>query len=162
MLPCICVPPSLFTASERYHIVRLTIWHDLFLKFWLVDTWFFAHWRHQRAATRLENVHQLNIRQGKKLVFQLSHRQPLIRSGMLLCRVPTRNIAPIPSSTVPGIRILLRLVQFEWNVFKIQSNMYMTITLGTTQKWSSWPGGRLIKHLYQTNANQIWSFLTGC
>ena len=51
------------------HIVRLTIWHYLFLEFWLVvDTWFFACW--------LQNVHQLNIRRGKKLCFQLPHRQP--------------------------------------------------------------------------------------
>ena len=60
-----------------YHTVRLTIWHHLFLKFWLVDTWFFAHWRHQRAVTRLEIVGQLNIRRSKKLGFQLSHRPPL-------------------------------------------------------------------------------------
>ena len=37
----------------------------------------FSHWRHQCAVTCLENVHQLNIRQYKKLGFQLSHRQPL-------------------------------------------------------------------------------------
>ena len=59
------------------HIVPLTIWHQRFLEFWLVDTWFFAHPRVQRAVTRLENVHQLNIRRGKKLGFQLSHRQTL-------------------------------------------------------------------------------------
>ena len=36
----------------------------------------FVHWRHRSALTRLENVRQLNIRRGKKLGFQLSHRQP--------------------------------------------------------------------------------------
>ena len=68
-----------FTKKNKlyWHIVRLTIWHHLFLEFWLVNTWFFAHWRHQRAVTRLENVRQLNIRRDKKLGFQLSHRQPL-------------------------------------------------------------------------------------
>ena len=40
------------------------------------STWYFAHWRHQRAVTRFKNVHQLNIRREKKLGFQLSHRQP--------------------------------------------------------------------------------------
>ena len=45
---------------------------------WFVDTWFFTHSRDKRAVTRLENVRQLNIRQGKKLCFQLSHTQPLI------------------------------------------------------------------------------------
>ena len=38
------------------------------------DTWFFADWRHHRAVTRLENVRQSNIRRGKKLGFQLSHK----------------------------------------------------------------------------------------
>ena len=28
-----------------------TIWHHQFLEFWLVNTWFFAHWRHQLAVT---------------------------------------------------------------------------------------------------------------
>ena len=44
----------------------------LFFEFWLVHTWFFADWRHQRAVTWLENVRQSNIRRGKKLGFQLS------------------------------------------------------------------------------------------
>ena len=63
-----------FVKSLKYLllIVRLRIWHHLFLEFY-----FFAHWRHQRVVTRLENVRQLNIRRGKKLGFQLSHRQPL-------------------------------------------------------------------------------------
>ena len=56
------------------HIVRLTMWHHLFLEFRLVNTWFFAHWRHQRAVIHLENVCQLNTRRGKKLGFHLPHR----------------------------------------------------------------------------------------
>ena len=63
------------------HIVRLTIWHNLFLEFWLVNPWYFTHWRHQRAVTCLENVRQLNIRRGKKLGFQLSYRQ-LLKVGL--------------------------------------------------------------------------------
>ena len=58
------------------YIVLLTIWHHLFLEFWLVSTWLFAHGRHQHAVTHLENVRQLNIRRGKKMGFQLAHRQP--------------------------------------------------------------------------------------
>ena len=74
------------TSKTIYHIVRLTIWNHLFLEFWLVRTWFCARWCHQRAVTRLENVRQLNIRWGKKLGFQLSHRQPLIYEHTLnLC-----------------------------------------------------------------------------
>ena len=56
--------------------MRLTMGHHLFLEFWLVDTWFFADWRHHRAITRLENVRQSNIRRGKKQVFQLLHKHP--------------------------------------------------------------------------------------
>ena len=43
----------------------------------------------------------------------------------------------------------------------LQSNLYKTTTLGTTQKWSSWEGGRLIKHLYKTTTKQMWSLLAG-
>ena len=39
--------------------------------------------------------------------------------------------------------------------------LYKTTTLGTTQKWSSWAGGCLTKHLSKTTTNQIWSFLGG-
>ena len=52
------------------HIVRLTIWHQLFLEFWLFDTCFFAHSRDQCAVTHLKNVHQLNKRRGEKSGFQ--------------------------------------------------------------------------------------------
>ena len=61
--------------------MRLTIWHQLFFEFWLVNTWFYVHPRDQRVVTRLENIRQLNIRRGKNLDFQLSHRQILIRSS---------------------------------------------------------------------------------
>ena len=43
----------------------------------------------------------------------------------------------------------------------LQSNVYKTTTLVTTQKWSTWTGGRLIKHPYKTITNQIWSLLAG-
>ena len=43
----------------------------------------------------------------------------------------------------------------------IQSNLYKTTTLGTTQKWLFWTGGCLIKHLYKMTANQIWLLLAG-
>ena len=64
------------TLDTGRHVVRLTIWHQVFLEFWLVDTLLFARPRDQRAVTRLENVRQLNKRRRKKLGFQLSHRQP--------------------------------------------------------------------------------------
>ena len=67
---------SVQSTTWHMHTVPLTIWHHLFLEVWLVDTWIFAHWRHQRAVSRLENVRQLNIRWGKKLVFQLSQKHP--------------------------------------------------------------------------------------
>ena len=40
-------------------------------------------------------------------------------------------------------------------------NLCKTTTLGTTQKWSSWAGGRLVKHLYKTTTDEMWSFLAG-
>ena len=69
-------------------IVRLTMRHHLFLEFLLVDTWFFTHWRHHRAVTRIENVRQSNIRRGKKLGFQLSHKHPL-RAGKYSFKLKT-------------------------------------------------------------------------
>ena len=50
----------------------------------------------------------------------------------------------------------------------IQSNLYKTTTVGTTQKWTSSTCGRLIKHLYKTTTNQIcrswqtFSFYSQC
>ena len=47
------------TKKQIKYTVLLTMWHHLFLVFWLVSTWFLAHWRHQRLVTRLESVRQL-------------------------------------------------------------------------------------------------------
>ena len=64
---------ALYDRSKRVygysneHIVGLTIWHHLFLEFWSVSTWCFAHWRHQRAVTRLKNVRHINLIRGKKV-----------------------------------------------------------------------------------------------
>ena len=45
-------------------------------------------------------------------------------------------------------------VKILWVLFtKKLSNLYKTTTLGTIQKWSSWTGGCLIKHLYKTTTN---------
>ena len=65
-----------YSDFDDINILRLTMWHHLFLEFWSVGTWFFTDWRHQCAVTRLENVRQSNIRRSKKLGFQLSHRHP--------------------------------------------------------------------------------------
>ena len=49
-----------------------------------------------------------------------------------------------------------------------QSNLHKTTTFGTTQKWSSWTGGRLIKHLYKMTTKksgcswQVFSFYSHC
>ena len=58
------------------HIVRITVWHHLFLEFWLVNTWFYSvkaptYWISPRGCT------PLNTRRDKKLGFQLLHRQRL-------------------------------------------------------------------------------------
>ena len=39
---------------------------------------------------------------------------------------------------------------------ELQSNLYKTITLATTQKWLSWTGDCLIKHLLQTKSGHSW------
>ena len=44
---------------------------------------------------------------------------------------------------------------------KLLSNWYKTTSFGTTQKWSSWTGSRLIKHLYKTATNKIRLFMGG-
>ena len=41
---------------------------------------------------------------------------------------------------------------------QLQSNLYKTSTLGTTQKWSYWTGGRLIKHLHKMTTAKCGSF----
>ena len=60
---------SKWFATYPLPYICLAIWHQLFLKFWLLNTWFFAYPCDQSAVTRLENVRQLNIRRGKKLGF---------------------------------------------------------------------------------------------
>ena len=93
------------------HIVRLTIWHKLFLELWLVGTWSFPHPRDQRAVTHLENVRQWNKKSGKKLGFQLSHRRPqFIKRTETWTRTrtgeevswPLEKADPIPQFTVWG------------------------------------------------------------
>ena len=58
-------PLDLARFQDCFTYISITIWHHLFLEFSLVDTWFFAHWRHQRVVTRLQNIRQLNIRRVK-------------------------------------------------------------------------------------------------
>ena len=43
----------------------------------------------------------------------------------------------------------------------VQSNMYKTTTLGNTQKWSSWAGGHLKKHLYKMATKHMYLFFAG-
>ena len=43
----------------------------------------------------------------------------------------------------------------SWSMVSIQSKLYMTTTFGTIQKWSSWTGSCLIKHLYKMTTTQI-------
>ena len=62
-----------------------------------------AHPLHERAVTRIENVHQLNISSGKKLGFQFLHIQPLFNgtklSGYQLKRYALRE-PKVPGSSV--------------------------------------------------------------
>ena len=77
--PVHCKNPYFMLYHRNNNMVQtvpLPIWHHLFFEFWLVNTWIFTHWSHQRAVTGLENVCQLNVRRGKKLGFQLSQKHP--------------------------------------------------------------------------------------
>ena len=56
--------------------------------------------------------------------------------------------------------IIYHTVPEIWHVMDVQSNLYKTTTLGTTQKWLSWSGG-LIRQLHKKTIIQIWSFLAG-
>ena len=74
-----------YKNTTQYHsniTVRPTIWQHLFFEFWLVLV---AHWRHQRAETRLENVRQFA---GQKPWF------PIIRevaTWFFISRVGNKN-----------------------------------------------------------------------
>ena len=48
--------------------------------------------------------------------------------------------------------IIYHTVPEIWHVMDVQSNLYKTTTLGTTQKWLSWSGG-LIRHLHKKDHN---------
>ena len=110
-------------------IVRLRIWHHLFLEFY-----FFAHWRHQRVVTRLENVRQLNIRRGKKLGFQLSHRQPL--NVNLTCPQPVAGFSYSVTSEACNFIKKDTLTQvFSCEFCKISKNT----TLFTEHLWATAP-----------------------
>ena len=71
-----------FDVSQTPDPINVSKWGivELFLEFWLADTWFFADWSQHRDVTRLEIVRQSNVRRGwvscKKLGFQLSHEHP--------------------------------------------------------------------------------------
>ena len=47
------------------------------------------------------------------------------------------------------------IIDYAWVSNIIQSNLYKTTTLGTTQKWTFCMGGCLIKHLYKMTTNQL-------
>ena len=71
--------PSFFRSSHRRCSVTYNSSYNLapaISQFWWVNTWFFAHSHDQRTVIHLKNVRQLNIRQDKKLDFQLLHTQP--------------------------------------------------------------------------------------
>ena len=72
--------------------ICLATWHQLFLKFWLVNTWFFAYPLDQRAVTRLENVRQLNIRRGKKLGFVIECLVENVLEKRIDCPILQNNL----------------------------------------------------------------------
>ena len=64
-----------------------------------------------------------------------------------------------------GIFMTLSLAPLEpfWADFSVlliglSSNLYKTITLGTVQKWLSWTGGNLTKHLLKMTTSQMYFY----
>ena len=68
------MPKSTWKAYQIQIHLYLYEW-GTFIQMYTYST--FDVWRHDRAVNRLENVRQSNIRRGKKLGVQLSHKQAL-------------------------------------------------------------------------------------
>lgn len=82
-----------YLSNFRYkHRVHVIIGYQLFLEFWSVHTWVFAHRRLQRAVTRLENVFQLIKRWEKKLDINLLHKQPLKHNWWSVIKIAMKSI----------------------------------------------------------------------
>lgn len=67
-----CMFRFCFRKFNIEHIVSLKMWHQIFLEFWLVYTWFFAHPPDQRVS----KIYASWMKGEAKSCFQLSHRQP--------------------------------------------------------------------------------------
>ena len=121
----IYVITCLFNTFAFIHIVRLTMRHHLFLKFWLVDTWFFADWRHHRAVTRLENVRQSNIRRGKKLGVQFSQKHP-----------PFIDSSTIVPAWTPQLNQLTTIIAFDGHFKNLNLSLSLPLSLTHTHSLS--------------------------
>ena len=108
----------LFNTFAFIHIVRLTMRHHLFLKFWLVDICFFADWRHHRAVTRLESVRQSNIRRSKKLGVQLSYKHLLF--------IDSSTIVP---AWTPQLNQLTAIIAFEGHFKNLNLSLPLSLPL---------------------------------
>ena len=105
---------SMLTYSSSYNL-------HLFVEFWLVDTWLFAHWRHQRAVTRLKNVRQLNIRRGIKRVSNC-HKVNLlvcykINSSFLILKVSLTHWSVFSFETFI-VSLLVNVTLFTYSFFR--------------------------------------------
>ena len=92
--------------------------HHLFLEFWLVDTWFFTHWRHHRDVTYIEYVRQPNIRRGKKLGFQLSHKHALLWNTIFTYHHRYQNAQRITHTKILSNFALLKVAHVCQNFLK--------------------------------------------
>ena len=76
----------------------------------------------------------------------------VISRSMCFCEIHWFQILWCHHRHYYTIEVTLTLISFEaW----LQSNLYKTTILGTTQKWSPWTGGRLIKHHYKMTINLV-------
>ena len=67
------------------------------------------------------------------------------------------SVATLASIPLSVNTFLLLMKQYSQTYIYIG----LTVLLGTTQKWSPWTSGCLIKHLYKMTTNQMWSFFAG-
>ena len=84
-----------------------------------------------------------------------------VSNGVTIKILNFSNILRLLVGVRKGIQPLKCLPNYkkcQFLVNLVHSNLNKTTTVGTSQKWSLWTGGRLIKHLYKTTRNLTCRF----
>ena len=98
---------------------------------------------------------------AKKLIIQKNPCRSLLRNCYKVCVKKPENWKEWKNASQNQSNVithqLVDKIRNKW----VQSSLYKTTTLGTTQNWLPWAGGRLIKHLYQSTTDQMHSVHQG-